>query len=226
MPIHDIIPRIKTKIAYFYLRFGKLRGSFLLEIAIAVSIIGLVSGFFVTKMITTGKIMRDQITKSNIETVSIALASFVANNQRLPRPSVDESGDEKNTPEMTYVGKVPFHTLGIPMKSAADGNGKPLIYIVEATLTSDSDSIYSTPALTPCFCKGIPNPKILIKGMEDFKNGIIAFVIDTDDNPPTLSGEIRVKISKNTFWISRDGILMRFLKNSPCERENSTPPST
>jgi hypothetical protein len=112
------------------------------------------------------------------------------------------------------------------MKSAVDGNGKPLIYIVEAILTLASEGIYSTSALTSCFCKGIPNPKISLNGMENFENGIVAFVIDTDDNQPTLSEEIRVKISKNTFWISRDMLLMRFLKNSPCERENNTPPST
>jgi hypothetical protein len=87
-----------------------LRGSFLLEIAIAVSIIGLVSGFFITKTITTGKIMREQITSSNIKTVVIALASFVANNNRLPAPSVDGNGYEYEGSECIYIGKVPFYT--------------------------------------------------------------------------------------------------------------------
>jgi hypothetical protein len=200
----------------------KLRGSLLLEIAVALSIIGLISGFFITKTILTGKIMREQTTKNNIMTVTVALAAFVANNYRLPRPSTDGNGRENSESDMTCVGKIPYRTLGISAKNTVDGNGRPLIYIVEILLTLKSEQIYDSAVnMARCFCEGIFDPKISVDKIDDTDTeSPIAFVIDTEDNPPTISGKICVTASKNTFWISRDMLLMQYLKNSPCNREN------
>lgn len=63
------------------------RGSLLLEIAIALSVIGLISGFFVSKSITMGRVARERKTKNNIEIVTAALASYLAIHKRLPRPA-------------------------------------------------------------------------------------------------------------------------------------------
>jgi hypothetical protein len=207
----------------FCLKFGRpLRGSFLLEIAIAISIIGLISGFFITKTIITSKAVREQITRSNISIVSIALASFVANNSRLPRPSIDRNGHECEESETNYVGKIPFYTLGISAKNAMDGNGRPLVYIVEPFLTFNFSHIYDT-NVDRCFCSGISSPKISVDKISTSFNSIIAFVIDTEDNLPAISEKIHVTVSKNTHWISRDMILMQYLKNSPCRREENRP---
>lgn len=72
---------------------GKRRhrnGSLLLEIAIGISVIGLISGFFLTRGIAINRAAREQKTKNNIEVVTSALASYLATNKRLPRPSSPE----------------------------------------------------------------------------------------------------------------------------------------
>jgi hypothetical protein len=195
-----------------------------LEIAIVISIIGLISGFFINKTIMTGKIMRKQTTKNNISAVSIALAAFVANNNRLPRPALDGNGHESAESEMKYIGKVPYYTLGIPMKNAADGNGKQLIYIVENQLTRNHDSIYDKSFLDSCFCDEILDRKITVDAVAPGRN-TIAFVIDTEDNPPVVSADtkkVSVTASKNTCWVLRDILLMQYLKNSPCAKEDNS----
>jgi hypothetical protein len=191
-----------------------------LEVAVAIAVIGIISGFFITKTIATNKIIRLQTTKNNIEAVAVALASFVANCNRLPRPSDNGDGGESEDPAK-FVGRVPFFALGLPAKTALDGNGKPLIYIVEPNLTSsDFSSIYEK-NLDAFFCNRAFVPKISVDKVARFECNPIAFVIDTCDNPPTGSDKITVKVSKNTFWLLRDELLMRYLKNSPCKRESA-----
>jgi hypothetical protein len=173
-----------------------------------------------------------QITKNNIETVTIALASFIANHSRLPRPSLNGDGRENLETEMVlsnFVGRVPFHTLGIPAKIALDGQGRPLVYTVEPVLTSNCVSIYETGIENNYFCRGVINPVIAIDKVANLLPDVIAFVIDTNDNYPRISEKIDVIVSKYTSWISRDRLLMQYLKNCPCKKEqrrsaeNSTP---
>jgi hypothetical protein len=204
-----------------------------LEIAIAISVIGLISGFFITKTITLNRIARTQTTKNNVETIVIALASFVANNNRLPRPSFDGEGRESGESDMNlsnFVGKIPFYTLGIPAKTALDGDGKPLIYIVEPNLVSTEFQRIYEKNLNDLFCDnfcGSFSPKISIDKVESLslERNPIAFVIDTFDNPPNLSENINITVSKNTRWISRDALLMQYLKNAPCRRESAGEPA-
>ncbi|GHU11501.1 hypothetical protein FACS189449_03080 [Alphaproteobacteria bacterium] len=201
----------------------------LLEVAIVISIIGLISGFFVTRTIVANKMMKARITRENIEIVTESLAAFLANHHRLPRPASDNSGWESaNT---NGVGNVPFKTLEIPEKQTVDGNARPLIYIVESNLTrKDFQRIYSTnDPLDPqeYFCQQV-NPttiKIDVRDTNDNTADVVAFVIDTADNPPSVSdGIINVKVSTNTKWITRDLFLIRYLKSCSCHNEE--PPKT
>jgi hypothetical protein len=191
----------------------------LLEVAIALSIFGLISGFFITKTIVANKAVRSQITKNNIDTIAIALASFVANNNRLPRPTFDNSGKELTESDASlsnFVGKIPFCTLGISAKTALDGRGKPLIYIVEPALTSEFPSIHGNGVGT-CFCDCCTS-SIYVDNVPELRWNPIAFVIDTADNYPAISEKISVKVSSNTHWISRDMLLMQYLKSGPCKK--------
>jgi hypothetical protein len=116
---------------------------------------------------------------------------------------------------------VPFNTLGISAKSALDGNLQPLIYIVEVSLTSNFSNIYETSSLGSAgyFCSPITAPTISISELKNPQMDIVAFVIDTKDNYPSISDGniITVTSSKNTFWISRDMFLIKYLKNCPCK---------
>jgi type II secretory pathway pseudopilin PulG len=194
-----------------------------LEIAIALSILGLISGFLLTKTVIMNKITREQTTKNNIATVAVALATFVANNNRLPRPALDNG--HETTELNTYVGKIPYYALGISVKNTVDGRGRPLIYIVEAKLTREFDRIYDTSFNGRFFCAGISDPKIVVDKAAISDKDPIAFVLDVKDNPPNISDEIKVTASRNTYWVSRDMLLMQYMKNSPCRRENNVPDS-
>ena len=57
----------------------------------------------------------------------------------------------------------------------------------------------------------------MIKGICCQPPDVIAFVIDTKN--PNIKDKIFVSPSHNTNWVSRDIILMRYLKNTPCKQE-------
>jgi hypothetical protein len=192
-------------------------------VAIALSIIGLLSGFFVTKTITVRKIMRMQVTKNNIEAVSLALVSFLVNNNRLPYPSLDFDGREGKISEYnlsSYVGGVPFHVLGIPAKIALDGEGKRLIYVVDPFFTLFFQKTYDDGKFDRNLCDGFSDPKIIIDGIALTTQNPVVFVIviDNKDNL-RVSEKIHIVVEENTYWVSRDMLLMQYLKSAPCRRE-------
>lgn len=197
------------------------KGSFLLEIAIGLSIIGIMSVFFITKQLAFNRISKEHITKANIELVADAIASFVASNYRIPGPA-KENGIENNS---ICIGKIPYNTLGIPEKSTLDGRGRPLTYIVELELTSctelhqnNHNPFEQLDLRNDCFCKEILKPKIMIKD-QDSANDPVVFVIDTSDaKVSTLEDKIIVTPSANTFWIRRAMLLIHYVKTSPYQQ--------
>jgi hypothetical protein len=191
----------------------------LLEMAMVISIIGLISGFFISKTIIANRMKRENVTKNNLDIVVMALASHVANHHRLPRPSLNNDGLESAVGEnlANHMGYVPFNTLGIPTKTALDGDARPLIYVVEPFLTTNFVNIYETELdQNSNFCHPILDPKISISGRNAAAD-VVAFVIDTKDNMPAISNKIYVTVSKNTVWVSRDMILMKYLKGPPAK---------
>lgn len=221
-----MIRKTKEKIASLCSDCGnrRCRGSILLEAAIAVSVIGLISGFFLTKGIIVSRAAQERKTRDNIEIVTSALAAYVSINKRLPRPSSPErKGIEMEEINAAAIGNVPFSTLGISERSATDGKGRRLIYAVEPELTDEFEAIYfNSEWLFPpkYFCDSSIIPKIKIKTNAPNKD-IVAFVIDTEDNYPRISGEsIIVTPSLHTFWVRRNFFLMHYLKGCPCDKEN------
>ncbi|MDR1361950.1 MAG: hypothetical protein LBJ16_01890 [Holosporaceae bacterium] len=205
----------------------------LLEIAIAVSVIGVISAMFITRTNISRKIAKIKTTHDNIETVTIALAAYLAENSRLPCPSLKNDGLEGAGGQdlSNYIGTVPFHKIGLGERDVLDGDGRRLVYVVEPGLTLSFNSIYDVDnnpfQTTDYFCKEIIDPSIQMNranvplGQMD----VVAFVVDTADNCPVVSGNrINVKIFNYTRWLLRDFLLMKYLKNCPCHREN--PPSS
>jgi type II secretory pathway pseudopilin PulG len=209
-------------------------GSLLLEIAVALSIIGLITGFFATKTITTNRAMRAQMMRNNMETIVAAMASFLANNNRLPMPAADASGREKNTNSLEdYAGLVPFGVLGLSEKDVIDGQGRPLIYVVEPFLTQRFNGIHRNDGecgggigQQDYFCNDIYAPRITLDQQTSPNNAntavnvdIIAFALDTEDTKPAIvNNKFVLKRSANVKWITRDLLLVKYLKSCPCHR--------
>ena len=188
--------------------FKKKHSAFaLLEIAIAVAILGLISGFFVMKMTMTNRLMRNQITKTNIEICAVALAAHVANYYHLPKPIHSE-------PSSPYIGRVPYTKLGINEKDTKDGRGKYLTYIVEPLLTNESNECIEEKDFVPCFCQRSAAHG-LIMGND---SQMLAFVLDESGKIPPINedGEIIIRNNAHTFVITRDMLLMKYLKMPPC----------
>lgn len=220
----------KMKKLSIFLKFSRKnmkKGSILLEIAIGISILAIISGFIIRKNMTANKYMHEQLTKSNIETVAMSVASFVANNKRLPRPSESNNGIESDSLNIKF-GYIPYKTLGISATVAKDGNLQPLIYIVESELTMNYSHIYEDTFDSKVFCSYIYAPKISVQGnanresldSQNLNNDVIAFAIDTKDHKNSIGENIILHPTAHTFWVTRDMLLMKYLKNSPCKIEN------
>ena len=217
----------KTSVFLKFFQKNVKKGSILLEIAVGISILAIISGLFIRKSMAANKYVREQLTKSNIETVAMSLASFVANNKRLPRPSETNDGVESDSPNAKF-GYVPYVTLGISATVAKDGNLQPLVYIVEPALTANYSQIYEDNFDSRVFCSYIHAPKISVRensNRENFdsqnsNNNVIAFAIDTKDHKNSVGETIILRPTSHTFWVTRDVLLMKYLKNSPCAIEN------
>ena len=193
----------------------KSKGSILLEVAIAVSIIGIISGGVISYFSTFNKIKAEKITQENIETVAIALASFVAQNYRLPKPSNNLNGEECDETGC-YV---PYKTIGISSKTAKDGHGNPLIYAVEPMLTSKFDCIHENDISAYGFCRKITSPTIVINQTNETQ---IAFVLDVKNGGISFQkSHINVTPKEHTLWLSKNMLLMKYLKTRPCEEDVS-----
>lgn len=228
-----MISKIKQAIALLCLNFSRCgptrrKGALLLEIAIGLSVLGLVSTWFMTRWSASRRMIVEQRVHNNIEMTTSALISYVAVHKRLPRPSLPEDNGIESSDGSLIVGCVPFRTLGIPEKNSTDGIGRPLLYAVEPFLTGNYTRIYDSANYwdESCFCTSVVDSKIRIanepRATRD-SGDVIAFVLDTADNRPIVSeeGGVTVRPASHTFWLRRDMLLIHYLKNRPCENERN-----
>lgn len=189
-------------------------GSILVEIAIGVSVMGVIAGLTMSHFSAQNKANYHKITKENIETVTMAVAAFLAKNYRLPKAASDYEGKEGNG-----EGKfVPYKALEISAKSALDGNTNPLIYVPEPDLTQNFNCIHfdSNMPSSDAFCEKNIIPTIAVTDAEEAE---IAFVVDIQNGGINFQKDkTYVKQCEYTTWISRDMLLMKYLKSIPCKR--------
>lgn len=190
----------------------KTIGIILVEVAIGISIMGIIAGLTMSYFSAQNRANYHKVTKDNIETVTMAIAAFLAKNHRLPKPADDYNGNEGDG-----NGKfVPYKAIGIPAKMATDGNATPLIYAVEPSLTQDFNCIYfdSTAPYSQAFCEKRIVQKIIIENAENVE---IAFAIDIHNNGTSFQKDnIYIRQREYTTWFSRDVLLMKYLKSPPC----------
>lgn len=131
----------------------------LLEVAIALSVLGIIA--YMT-MPLLGKIQQWQqirVTHAHQEKIIESLAGYVLLNKRLPCPALTANGEAQPIcTNETKAGFVPYKTLGIDEKTAKDGYYHWMTYVVQPTLASTRIScIYTDPGLAidpkTVFCK-------------------------------------------------------------------------
>lgn len=112
-------------------------GFALLEVAMALSILGIIAYM---GMPLLGKIQHWQqvrVTNTHQEKIIEALAGYVLANKRLPCPAASSNGEARATcTNDTKAGFVPYKTLGIDEKTAKDGNHHWITYVVQPNLAS------------------------------------------------------------------------------------------
>ncbi|MBW2039781.1 MAG: type II secretion system protein [Deltaproteobacteria bacterium] len=116
--------------------FKKQAGLTLIEMALALVIIGLLLGVSFTLIDAVSKANRNKKTKNNLEITKDALIGYLLSQGRLPYAANDVNGNEDNTTP-SYTGKVPYRTIGLPKTSASDAYGQVFSYdVTGSTLTN------------------------------------------------------------------------------------------
>lgn len=211
------------------LNFDK-RGFLLLEAVLVLGIISVILSLNVQRTRHMREQKRHEVTNRNYEIITCALAAFLSKNNRLPCPASDAASGTETASCLS--GYVPCEALGIHHSCAIDGYGKPIFYIPNPDLVVRFSHInYDTEdaALVEddnrCFCKNIEQSRLkLINKSQLFQNAVIAFAL-SDVSPEISAGTITVTANEKTCWITRDMLLIRYLRTAPCIllRKSSTP---
>ena len=132
-------------------RAGK-GGFTLVEIAVVLLIVGLISVFGLRLLSSTNEGLRARLTRQNMDAIKAALQAYMVRAGRLPCPAVETNtttdatyGLEAPTPgtctgttgldAVAFRGVVPWKTLGITTETAFDGWGRQITYAVTNTAT-------------------------------------------------------------------------------------------
>jgi type II secretory pathway pseudopilin PulG len=125
----------------------RIKGFALLELAIALCVIGTLSAIIIPTIKTAVSYSRLTRTSKAIELAIRSLAIFIKVHDRLPYPAVDGTGLERKA-DQPVVGFIPYKTLGLDANSVRDGFGNLLHYAAE-------------PDVCIAILKGSINPKHL-----------------------------------------------------------------
>ncbi len=115
----------------------------LLEIALVLSILGVISAYAIPVLLQTRATARWRETDAKIESVIYALAAYAQTEQRLPNPTDpaatgDGAGDEQSG---RTTGVLPYRTLGLQASDVKDGFHHWISYSITPDLTADIKSM-------------------------------------------------------------------------------------
>jgi prepilin-type N-terminal cleavage/methylation domain-containing protein len=188
----------------------KTAGFTLVELAIALLIIGVLLGSLLAPLSTQVQLERTKSTRLVLDKVKDALMGFaISNNGRIPCSDTDGDGME-NKPCASTEGELPYATLGLGQKDAwthrlryrpdASVVVTPVststlsnLRIVDSTNTNLTDTAINSPVLAVIFSVGADN---VANG--DNNNGDNIYV--DGEYVLNVHDDILVWLSKNTFY--------------------------
>ncbi len=155
----------------------RLEGFSLIEVSVALLIIGIISSISMNQLKITNKLYTNQKTHEHMDFVIKALAAYcIAMEGELPYPSSLEKSIGLADPFMkNSFGIVPFKSLGIMEKFAKDGKGRWILYKINPSFNSESHNT-SNLGINE-FHSDIPNDKVAFILKSQNKDGSDEFVV-------------------------------------------------
>lgn len=118
----------------------------LLEAILSIAIIGLIASSFSLVYITISLHNKKKINEYRFHEIRIAIQSYLIRNGKLPCAASKNNGESTQN---TYIGYVPYKTLGIAKKHTLDSNNKPFKYIVNKNFTETNIPLYAPLSIPP-----------------------------------------------------------------------------
>ncbi|MCE2716753.1 MAG: type II secretion system protein [Pseudomonadota bacterium] len=116
----------------------KLPAFALLEMAIALSVLGILGYMTLPLLSKIQQWQKVKTTHAHQEKIMEALAGYVLANKHLPCPALTTNGQAQAVcTNETKAGFVPYQTLGIEAKTAKDGYHHWMTYVVQPRLTHE-----------------------------------------------------------------------------------------
>ncbi|MDR1267876.1 MAG: type II secretion system GspH family protein [Holosporales bacterium] len=198
---------------------GALSGFSLLEVAIALAVLGVLSNVLMGSTLMMQKHLQLRTTQEHMEMIVASLAAYVLRHAHLPAP--EEASD-------SYVGKVPCAALGLPAHVGLDGWKQPIVYAVEEKLTttrtlSGSEGSFVSD-MQSSFCDVAQGTLRASSTPSSNASTVTAVVLYSSAGAPTTTApfegttlnEDRAK-SGIVRWVSRD-VLMSGYAHAPCQQ--------
>jgi type II secretory pathway pseudopilin PulG len=121
----------------------RIGGYILLETAIAVLILGIIGSLMFPLLSTMLEYERNKRTADHQEQIIRALTGYVMIHRRLPPPDRPGSINQSRSCRGNQcVGIVPYRALGLPEKTAKDGNHRWFTYAVHEMMTNGGDVVH------------------------------------------------------------------------------------
>ena len=206
------------------------RGFLLMEAVIVITALSFFLSISMSRMRSYREHKRHEILCKNHDIIVNAIAAFLSKHNRLPKPSSSISdGRESDAPS----GVVPYYDLGISRLNALDGAGKPIYYTPNKDLVrqfkyinyeKENNDVMLDDSTYFCHKMSGNSIKLIFNKKEEPVSSETTIAFTLSSIPPYEKGGFAyVDVSINAFWITRDLLLMRYLKSSPCKCVTTKP---